>query len=115
MLHGEPAGGQRTCGALSSPNPDGIVPARTVISGFAFSPYGIRAVNLLVNNGAIRLPTELRADAELSRQFPWYPKTDRPRFVARFDRRPAGVWPDTDIQPEIIDGRGNRVLLEDRW
>lgn len=87
----------------------------TVISGFAFSPFGIRQVNLLVNNGGIRLPTVLQSDPLLQRQFPWYPATSRPRFTAQFAGPPSGVWRHTDMQPEIIDGRGNRVLLEDRW
>ena len=71
-----------------------------VISGFAFSPYRIREVNVLVNNGAIRLRTALRSDG---------------RFFARFRSRPPDVWQHTDIQTEIIDGKGNRLLLDDRF
>jgi len=44
-----------------------------------------------------------------------YDATVRPRFVAIFPHRPPGVRERTDIQPEIIDGRGKRTLLEDRW
>jgi hypothetical protein len=61
------------------------------------------------------LPAELHADTNLQQALPWYPATTRPRFTAQFAKRPPGVWRDTDVQPEIIDGRGNRILLEDRF
>lgn len=115
MLRGEPVYSETTFGVLDRPLPEETLREGAVASGFAFSPYGIRAVNLLVNNGAVRLPTELREDAALKRQFPWYDATTRPRFVAKFPERPPGVWMITDMQPEIIDGRGKRTLLEDRW
>ncbi|HEY8130286.1 MAG TPA: hypothetical protein VII12_00215 [Thermoanaerobaculia bacterium] len=115
MLRGQVTRNESTFGAFFSPAPDTVVNANTPFYGFAFSPYGIREVNLLVNNGAIRLRTELRDDAPLERQFHWYPATTKPKFVAQFGARPAGVWSHTDIQPEIVDGRGTRVLLEDRW
>jgi hypothetical protein len=37
------------------------------------------------------------------------------RFTVRVTGRPPGVWPDTDIQAEIIDRRGARLRLDDRW
>ena len=115
MLRGQPTRNEATFGALLSPHQWETITAKTVITGFAFSPYGIREVNLLVNSGSIRLPAELREDPALSRQFPWYEATLKPRFVARFATRPASVWQRTDMQTEIIDRHGNRVLLEDRW
>jgi hypothetical protein len=115
MLQGKPTYSETTFGLMDSPRPTELVTDRTLVSGWAFSPYGIREVNLLVNNGMIRLPTELRSDPRLTRQFPWYDATVRPRFVASFPTRPRGVWKSTDMQPEIIDGRGVRTLLEDRW
>jgi hypothetical protein len=115
LLLGKPVRAEHTFGALFSPAPDSSITGDTVMSGFAFSPFGIRSVNLLVNNGAIRLPTELHPDPALQRGFPWYPQTTKPKFTAQFQKRPPGVWKHTDIQPEIIDGRGNRLLLEDRF
>ncbi|HYS52238.1 MAG TPA: hypothetical protein VER58_00570 [Thermoanaerobaculia bacterium] len=115
MLLGMPTRAEGTFGAFFSPPPGARVTSQTVMSGFAFSPFGIRSVTLLVNNGAIRLPTRLDSDPQLQREFQWYPQTTKPKFTAQFRERPPGVWTHTDIQPEIIDGRGNRVLLEDRW
>ncbi|HMC22098.1 MAG TPA: hypothetical protein VKL19_09645, partial [Thermoanaerobaculia bacterium] len=98
-----------------SPHEWETITPKTVITGFAFSPHGIREVNLVVNSGTLRLRTELREDSTLTRQFPWYPATVKPRFVAHFQARPAGVWQRNEMQTEIIDGRGERILLQDRW
>ncbi|HEY8165478.1 MAG TPA: hypothetical protein VIF83_07995 [Gemmatimonadaceae bacterium] len=115
MLRGQPTRNEGTFGALLSPHEWETMTPKTVVTGIAFSSYGIREVNLLVNSGTIRLATELREEAALTRKFPWYPATVKPRVVARFPKRPAGVWQRTDMQTEIIDGRGDRILLEDRW
>jgi hypothetical protein len=83
-------------------------------TGYALSPYGVREVNLLFNNGAVRIPTDLRPDASVTKAHPWYP-VPAPRFMRAFERRPPGVRQTTDVQVEIVDGRGVRTLLEDRW
>jgi hypothetical protein len=115
FLRGEPTFSEATFGHLDSPAPDARV-TKPWFEGFAFSPYGIREVNLLFNNGAIREPTSPLADDQaLRRAFRWYDATAHPRFGRAFDRRPPGVRPNTDVQVEIIDGRGRRTLLEDRW
>lgn len=103
-------------GTLDFPKPDEVIGRRAFFSGFALSPYGIREVNLIFNNGLIRLPATLqKGEAALKQHFRWYDATDRPRYVAGFAARPAGVWEITDVQVEIIDGRGRKTLLEDRW
>lgn len=84
-------------------------------AGWALSPHGIRSVDLLFNNGGIRLPAILVPDPDLHRVFPWYPNCPKPRFMAHFKTRPKGVWRDTDVQVEIVDGRGRRARLEDYW
>ena len=104
-----------TFGILDDPPPGADLPGKAWFSGWALSPYGIRKVEILVNNGGIRLPTTLIAEPALKAQFPWYDATPKPRFVAGFDQRPKGVWLDTDVQVEITDGRGEVTLLEDRW
>jgi len=71
--------------------------------------------DLLFNNGAIRERTTPLDDPALQRVFRWYDATRHPRFGRAFDRRPRGVRQITDVQVEIIDGRGRRTLLEDRW
>ena len=115
MLEGKPTFNEDTFGLLDKPQPEETLQATSKASGFAFSPYGIREVNLLMNNGAIRFPTQLLDDPALKRTFPWYDATTRPRFVASFAKRPRGMRTLTDIQVEIIDGRGKRTLLDDRW
>ena len=54
-------------------------------------------------------------DPPLRRRFPWYDATTKPRFQREFERRPNGVNERTDVQVEIVDGRGRRLLLEDRF
>jgi hypothetical protein len=107
------ARGASTFGQLDSP-----LPAQTLtkawFSGYAMSPYGVREVDLLFNNGAIRIPAFLFPDASLAQAMPWYP-VDKPRFHRAFDARPPGVWRWTDVQVEIVDGRGVRTRLDDRW
>lgn len=100
-----------TFGALDFPVRDTVFRGKAIFSGYALSPHGIRKVDLLFNNGRIRLPTELRAEPSLHEVFPWYPNVPRPRFVAYFDARPPGIWENTDVQVEITDGRGERTRL----
>ena len=99
---------------LMQPPPPHIRGAAT-FSGFAFSPYGIRSVDLLFGNGAVRLPARLVEHAGFSRDMPWYAATPRPWFVADFRSRPRGVRRETDVQVEITDGRGRKVRLNNYW
>ena len=115
LLNGELTFNENTFGLLDRPKPEETITPSSSASGFAFSPYGIREVNLLMNNGGIRIPTVLQPDAALSRNFHWYDATTTPRFTASFAKRPRGIWEHTDVQVEIIDGRGERTLLDDRW
>jgi hypothetical protein len=115
FLRGERTYSESTFGLLHYPMPGEVLTNRALFSGFAFSPYGIHEVHFLVNNGAIRLPALRRPDPNLSREFRWYDATTAPAFFAPFSKRPKGVWRHTDIQVEIIDGRGERTLLDDRW
>jgi hypothetical protein len=100
-------------GMVDSPPPGPMGPPGW-FTGYALSPYGVREVNLLFNNGAIRIPAFLRPDASVSKAYPWYP-VPTPRFMRAFTERPPGVRRETDLQVEIVDGRGERTLLEDRW
>ena len=97
---------------------DSPLPGQTLtkgwFSGYAMSPHGVREVNLLFNNGAIRIPAYLFPDPALSKAMPWYP-VDKPRFMRELLARPPGVWRSTDVQVEIVDGRGQRTRLDDRW
>jgi hypothetical protein len=104
-----------TFGLIDSPGPGERITRPILVSGWALSPWGIRKVDLLFDNGQVRYPTTLIEDKGLKGGFPWYPQTTRPRFIALFNSKPSNVRKDTDIQVEITDGRGKRTLLEGRW
>jgi len=114
LLAGKPTFSDATFGFLESPKLDEVLTPKSIASGFAFSAYGIREINLLMNDGGLRLPTRLQDDPALRKDFPWYDATTQPRFIAEFSNV-KGILPLTDVQVEIVDGRGNRTLLEDRW
>lgn len=114
-LRGEPTFNTSTFGVLEQPQANTLLRRNATFSGWALSPYGVRAVNLLFDNGGVRVPATLADDPVLRASMPWYDATTRPRFIATFERRPRLVTRDTDVQVEIIDGRGERTLLEGRW
>jgi hypothetical protein len=84
-------------------------------AGYAFSPHGIQRVDLLFEQGRVRMPAQLRPDPAVTALYPWYPRTARPRFVAGFAARPPGVNVETDVEIEITDGRGRVQRLGERW
>ncbi|MBV9497275.1 MAG: hypothetical protein JOZ54_23770, partial [Acidobacteria bacterium] len=104
-----------TIGVLDFPHAGERLGPNVQFSGWALSPYGICEVNLLFDNGGVRIPTKLVEDKGLSGGLPWYPSVPRPRFLAPFAKRPADIRASTDVQVEIIDGRGRRTLLEGVW
>jgi len=114
MLSGHSTYNEDTFGALVTPGGTSLKGAAT-FSGIALSPFGIREVNLLFNNGRMRLPATLKADPQTSRWYRWYDATTKPAFAREFASRPKNIPPITDVQVEIIDGRGQRKLLDDRW
>ena len=104
-----------TFGSLDIPGAEQrIGPRGAYFSGYAFSPYGVRSVTLLLQNRSVRVTPFLFDDAGLRGRFPWYGAT-KPRFVLELTHRPPGVGERTDVQVEIVDGRGKRVLLDDRF
>jgi hypothetical protein len=94
--------------------PPRVINGAAFFTGFAISPRGIRGVDLLFENGSVRIPALLFEDEALSQRFPGYPTT-KPRFASGLSKRPDGVRRRTDVQPEIIDGRGVRKRLEHYW
>jgi hypothetical protein len=114
FLRGEYVRNEVTFGILDFPPPGRLDNKSGWFVGYALSPHGIREVNLLFNNGAIRFPAVLKPDESVSKAHPWYP-VPAPRFVRLFPERPPGVWRETDVQVEIVDGRGVRTRLESRW
>lgn len=88
---------------------------QAAFTGFAFSPDGIRSVDLLFEQGSVRIPAQLVEDWRLSQRFPFYAATPRPRFVYRAVERPAGVSVRTDVQAEVVDHRGRRRRFGSFW
>jgi hypothetical protein len=114
-LAGQPTQNSDTFGFVDLPRPNERISGRAYVSGFALSPYGIRSVTLRFASGRVRIPAFLFDDPALRRRFPWYDATTKPRFVREIERRPDGVAERTDLQVEVIDGRGKRLWLEDRF
>ena len=50
---------------------------------------------------------------DITGTWPWYPQNPKPAFTAVIARRPKGVPRETDIQVEIVDGRGEVTRLKD--
>jgi len=115
MLGGHATYNESTFGALLLPTGHEALKGPATFSGVALSPYGIREVNLLFENGRVRIPALLKADPQTSHWYRWYDATTRPAYVREFASRPRDIKPVTDVQVEIIDGRGERTLLDDRW
>ena len=83
------------------------------ITGLAMSPHGIRSVTALIDNGRRRYPLPLFERSDFTQRFPWYPQTPRPAFSSRIEQRPKDLWKFTDVQIEIVDGRGHVTRLPD--
>jgi hypothetical protein len=115
MLHHGYVAQDDTFGLLDSPASDRPIGHHAVFYGWALSPYGIRSVDFLFENGRVRVPAKLEKFPGLSKGMPFYPATPKPRYAALFEQRPKGVPRDTDVQVEIVDGRGAKTWLEGRF
>jgi hypothetical protein len=114
FLDGRPTLNELPFGTMDHPIPGTTFNDGEGFVGWAMSPYGIREVTLLFNNGLIRQKVNFFEDADLKRLFPFYDATTQPRFSRVYERRPPGVWEDTDVQVEVVDGKGRRVRFDDR-
>lgn len=106
-----------TFGQLGVPSPGQDIRGTLTVWGWAFSPRGITAVNLLLDDGRVRVPATLSESASLVRHLPWYPATTRPQFTAAIPFV-SYAGRTRDIQVEIIDGGGQVTRLDDvlfRW
>lgn len=113
MLAGKQTYNSRTFGRFGFPQGDDVT-GRLIVAGFALSPWGIRSATVLVDNGRFRYPAPLFPREDVTATWPWYPRTPLPAFSVALPRRPRTVRADTDVQVEIIDGRGQRTMLPDR-
>jgi hypothetical protein len=113
LLAGQTVYSGSTFGQLYRPVPQEEINGPLEVSGWALSPHGIREVNVLVDAGRRRFSAPLFERADVSALFPWYPKTPRPAFALVIPTRPSDVPEETDLQIEIVDGRGNATRLRD--
>lgn len=106
----QPTQSEGTFGHLEMPKPDETVSGKLRVSGWALSPWGIRKVDLRFANGKVIVPAALGPRPDVTSAYPWYPMTTQPGFYKEFD-----VPPGSDLQVEIVDGRGKKHRLEQVW
>ena len=85
------------------------------LSGWALSPAGVAAVNVLLANGAHRIAAARHDRPDVRAAIPWYPRVSQPGFSLRIDRPPRGVSGETDLQIEIVTDSGERFLKTPVW
>lgn len=110
FLYGAPVCTQSIAGVLDFPRGGQRFRGPARFEGWASSPYGIRSVDLWFDNRRTRYRAKL---------VPLPPQrcagAPPVRFELSFPARPADVRATTDVQGEITDGRGRRMLFDDRW
>jgi hypothetical protein len=113
LFAGQPVRSSSTFGQMFRPAQQSEVRGPLEVSGWALSPDGIREVNILIDAGRHKFRAPLFAREDVSKLFPWYPRTPRPAFALVIPARPPGVPRGTDVQVEIIDGAGRVTRLRD--
>ncbi|HUP61080.1 MAG TPA: hypothetical protein VNA69_11735 [Thermoanaerobaculia bacterium] len=106
FLRNEPACGGREFVALSSPVFGSRIGGDLIVAGWASSPHGIRHAEIYFNNRTVRHRVTLAPARDRCRT---------PAFFAVFPDRPENVWEETDVQVEVLTGRGTRLTSENRW
>ena len=94
--------------------PFGIIHGKLTVSGWALAPNGVSAVNLRFANGRVVVRTDSVDRPDVKAIYPWYPAVQRPGFTKTIDR-PLCVDGHTDMQLEIVDGRGRVVRNPPFW
>lgn len=112
MLHDQAVYVGKTFGVVELPK-DGEVRGALTVSGWALSPHGIRSVDVLLENGTRRYRATPYQRPDVHARYPWYPSTPTPGFFLTLPSRPPGVKQESDLQVEILDGRGERSQLPD--
>jgi len=108
----QPTYNASTFGRVESPRNVTEVRGEMQLAGWALSPHGIARVRVLVDAGRHAYDASLFPRDDITRMFPWYPRTTRPAFLLSL-RRPKGVPRETDVQVEITDGAGNVTRMPD--
>jgi hypothetical protein len=108
----------RSFGVVDTPHSDETINGPLTVTGWALSPNGLSSVDVLLHNGMYRFHAAPTSRIDVKMKFPWYPRVREAGFTITFDKRPRGVPQWTDVQVEIIDGKGARTRLPDtviRW
>ncbi|HSY51721.1 MAG TPA: hypothetical protein VLC46_23155 [Thermoanaerobaculia bacterium] len=103
----------RPFGYVDKPHTDETIDGPLTVSGWALAPNGIANVDILLDNGMYRYHTIPANRPDVQTKFPWYPRVRNAGFAITFPHRPHSVPPWTDVQVEIIDGKGRRMRLPD--
>jgi hypothetical protein len=104
----------RTFGVVDQPHGEQRIDGPLTVSGWALSPNGITTVDVLLHNGMFRFHTTPASRIDVQSRFPWYPRIHNAGFTITFPKkRPRGVPRWTDVQVEVIDGKGGRTRLPD--
>jgi hypothetical protein len=112
LLSHQPTYTASTFGVVESPRNVTDIDGTMHLSGWAMSPHGIARVRVLIDAGRRVYDAELHARPDVSAAFPWYPETKTPWFTLDINR-PRGVNRETDVQVEVIDGRGKATRFPD--
>ena len=102
-----------TFGRMDAPQYDGDYSPGLKVEGWALSPYGVRTATVLIHGGKVRIPAKLAPRDDITRGWPWYTNSPWPSFTAEIRKRPKGIPRETDVQVELVDGRGNVTRLRD--
>ena len=95
---------------IAGGNADG----RMEVMGWALSPFSVRDVIARFESGARPFHVKRAPRGDVTGRWPWYPDPEA-GFQIIFEHRPRGVRRATDMQIEIVDGRGVHTFLPSRW
>ncbi|MEA2165243.1 MAG: hypothetical protein QOK37_3370 [Thermoanaerobaculia bacterium] len=112
-LRAEPTYMSHAFGIVDTPRSDDTIKGPLTVTGWALSPNGVAAVDVLLHNGTQRFRATPTVRLDVKARFPWYPQEKHGGFTVTFPKRPKGVPQWTDAQVEIIDTRGKRTRLPD--
>ncbi|MFZ2493833.1 MAG: hypothetical protein WA208_20330, partial [Thermoanaerobaculia bacterium] len=99
---------------LESPRFGEEMHRRLGVSGFAFSPHGIRSVEVLIHGGRLRLQAQRHASVEMTAARPWYRNDPAPAFELVLPKRPKGIPKQTSVRVRATDRAGRTVESDDR-
>ncbi|MHB0968197.1 MAG: DUF4214 domain-containing protein [Thermoanaerobaculia bacterium] len=99
-------------GVIASPHAGEQVGVGYEFSGWAIAAAGIERVDLLFQNGRVRVPAQLRNRPEIADRYSWLRPGQACWFEVKVETRPLHVRESTDLQVEIVDRRGHLARLE---